>query len=135
MKDITCREDLKSGYVVELRSGKKMLVTRAGPFTKILLDPRTGEWCHLNSCYNDKFDRVSNLTIRQSSNEYRLRKQEDIMIVYGLVQGTIHYDECFTTSTSYRKIVWSRIPPVRMTQEEIEAELGYKIEIVSDVNG
>lgn len=135
MENITCREDLKSGYVVELRSGKKMLVTRAGSFTKILLDPRTGEWCYLNSYYNDRFDRVSNPSIRQSSNEYRLGKREDIMIVYGLVQGTVHYDECFTTSTSCRKIVWSRIPPVRMTQEEIEAELGYRIEIVGDENG
>lgn len=134
MKDIIFSlDDIKSGYVVELRSGRKFLVTRAGSFTKILADPRTGEWTYLSSQF--KKDLTRRTDIKASVHEIKLGKKDDIENVYGLVQGTKSYPEVFSTATCCRKLIWSRIPPVRMTQEEIEAELGYRIEIVGDVNG
>ena len=58
-------------------------------------------------------------------------KELDIMVV-----EIANHPYAFTNiqyNKSYRKLVWKRKEPKKMTVAEIEAILGYKVEIVSEV--
>lgn len=136
VKNNPSRDDLKSGYVVELKSGKLKLVIRAGNFTKILMGA-DGKWTYLSRWDDDlKRRRVQSDDNYFSSsvsnhNETIPSLTEDIIRVYGLVEGTENYEYAGQISTRGRKLIWSRRPIRRMTMEEIEEALGCSVELIS----
>ena len=127
-------DDLKSGMVVELKSGRLMMVTRVGSFTKVLVDG-TGAWSYL-SRWGDDLKRKSVYSERgtlthRPGYETILPSGEDIVRVYGLVEGTENYWNCLSVSTKGRRVLWTRIVPKKMTLEDIERSLGFPVEIVT----
>lgn len=131
------KKDLRSGYVVEFRSGHRRLVTRAGMFTQILVNPATGAWNYLSSGWRDDLtandDKCRRLADSESRNPILSdAKLFDIVKVWGLVNATAHYDEVFLTeSTEHRDLLWEREPEAKkLTVDEISKLLGYKVEVV-----
>lgn len=124
------RDDLKSGYVVQLRNGEVRMVIRAGNFTKILVSP-DGSWSYLNSGWND--DLKATVYVHTSHHESGHQKTySDIMAVYGLITGAQYYGGALNISTDCRPLLWQRNPTKKMTMKEICTALGYEVEIVSD---
>lgn len=135
MKKEFSKKDLRSGYVVEFRNGCRRLVTRAGMFTQILINPETEAWNYLASGWcddltanDDKFRRLASSECRspvQKSNDY------DIMKVWGLVNTTDAYGCAFETDIQHRDLLWEREPEAKkLTVDEISKLLGYKVEVV-----
>lgn len=123
------KEDLKSGYVVQLRDGALYMVARVGDFTKILVTPYN--WVYLNLEYDNELK----CTKKHRTPTGNYQKGRDIVKVYGLIQGTQHYTEMFLQlSTANRELLWEGNNEKEMTLEEIEAELGYKVKIVGGKN-
>lgn len=119
------KEDLKSGYVVQLRCGALYMVARAGNFTKILVTPYN--WVYLNLEYDDELK----CTKKYGTPTGNHQNGRDIVKVYGLIQGVQHYTKMFNSpSTEHRELLWEGNNEKEMTLEEIEAELGYKVKIV-----
>ncbi len=119
-------EHIKSGYVVRLRNGELRMLTRVGSaFTKILVGS-SGQWDHLSSWSED-------LTFRAFHDGRRyFEKEHDIMEIYGLVEHTGNYAYSLDVSTDNRKLLWKRSIAVRMTVSEINARLGFEVEIVAE---
>ena len=123
------REQLKSGYVVKLRSGELRLVCRAGNFTKILVSEK-GDWSYLSSGWNDDLEAV----VRNRTSHYESchqLKTSDIVEVYGLVTGCENYGAALTLSIEHRVLLWKRQPAVKLTLDEVIRRLGYEIELVA----
>lgn len=128
-------DDLKSGFVVELKSGKLKLVLRVGKFTKILMGA-DGKWTYLSRWSSDlKRRHVSSdhdpFGFSGYRNETIPSMGEDIVRVYGLVEGTDNYEYANQISTKGRKVIWTRVVPKRMTLEDIEQALGFPVELVT----
>lgn len=128
-KQTFTRDDLKPGYVVKLRDDTCHIIAVAGNETLIVTNG-TSEWKYLSSGW----DYSLNSTIREGRPYPALTydSSKDIVAVYGYVQGTENYTHAGYISSNHRPILWSRQEAKKMTVEEIEKELGYKVEIVSD---
>lgn len=101
------KKDLKSGYVVETKSGERLLVSRAGNFTHILVNTNNSSWIYLNESYDE------NLCAKKYSKEYKRYVKvpcNDIVKVYGLVIAPPYYTESLTTNVNHREILWERGP-------------------------
>lgn len=109
--------DLKVGYVVEHRDGAFSMVCLASDGTRVL--------CYARGCRMLVASLNDDLMYDSSDPGYR---RFDIMNVYGLSNN---YNNALTLTTIDRKRLWKREEAKKMTVEEIEKELGYKIEIVS----
>lgn len=118
-KQINILEDIKSGYLVELRNGEKYLCLRhnQSKFDKLLVNTLIGKICGLVS-YDDSFYSITP------------DRGMDIYRIYGLPNDTNTYI-CTSAlySGNHRPLLWER-KPVEMTKEQIEKKLGYKIKIV-----
>lgn len=115
-------DDIKSGFVVELRDGRRLIATRAGGgnFTRILVDPSGGGWEYTSMWNRDTLDFKNGV------------RSTDIMKVYGLVHSTSEYSAAFRTDNcEYRTLLWERREPVKMTLKQIEEKLGHAVQIVS----
>lgn len=123
------RDDLKPGYVVQLRDKTYHVVAMAGNETLIVTNGTT-EWKYLSNGWDNSL----NSTFRGGRTYPAITydKTKDIVAVYGFVQGTENYAHCGYLSPDHRPLLWSRQEAKKMTVEEIEKELGYKVEIVSD---
>lgn len=126
------KNDLWPGYVVKLRNGdirKVLEIGRQG--AKILLNSN-GAWNYISDWDSDLTASVYILGLGFSATSTEKHKSFDIVEVYGHIKDTDHY--CFENdiSTDYRPLLWSRTPIKKMTVSEIEKELGYRIEIVSE---
>lgn len=113
------KADLKSGYLVEYRSGERRLVVATSDGGFVLL---SGECMIYNSSssYNDEL-RCSCTAL-----------PNDIMKVYGLPKRA---ENGSVLSTSGRELIWQREekPAVKkMTVSEVCKALGYDVEIVKD---
>lgn len=127
-------DDLKSGFVVELRSGERRLVTRAGGnnFTKILVNPYLDKWNYLSCWDRDKMTYHA-MTRRGGKTFPIVEKGWDIMKVYGLVNCTTDYCMAFNPDAlEHRDLLWQRSEPVKMTLKQIEEKLGHEILIVAE---
>lgn len=113
------KADLKVGYVVKFRRGDLRMIMPAslGKLVAIASDGTNGDI----SKYRD------DLTHRYGEKATDFA-DFDIMEVYGL---SCWDHEAYMISTSSRELLWKREEAKKMTVEEIEKELGYKIEIVS----
>ena len=129
-KQTFTRDDLKPGYVVQLRNGTFRSVQMVGRETLIVTDGVL-EWGYLSRGWDIDMDSTDRGGKTFPAITYD--KTKDIVAVYGYVQGTEYYArECGSISSDHRPLLWSRQEVKKMTVEEIEKELGYKVEIVSD---
>lgn len=132
MKPSMTKDMLKSGYIVQLKSGELRMVLRAGSFTHVLVS-EDGSWTYL-SRWNDDLTRNLRSCLDQrynGSGETVPGAHNDIVKVYGLVQGVKNYHNVLKITTEGRELLWDRNPRRRMTLEEIERVLGYPVEIVT----
>ena len=124
------KDDLKPGYVIKLRNGKYYIIWIVGKETLIATDGNL-DWQYLSSAWDDRLD-----SICRSGKAYPAithDKMRDIVEVYGYVQGGEYYARgSGEISPDHRPLLWSRQEAKKMTVEEIEKALGYKVEIVSD---
>ena len=133
MENQMLKDLIKSGFVVKLKSGELRMVMRAGSFTHVLVADNGHTWSYLSRWRDDDLTRKRENTshINPGSGETVPGYNDDIVEIYGLVQGVRNYDKILKISTEDRPIVWRRNPPRKMTLEEVERELGFPIELVS----
>lgn len=129
------KDDLHSGYVVEFRNGERLMVARAGDFTKILVD-FFGRWYYLGSGWGSDLCAVpfpTHLGAMPTRFKKELREW-DIMRVYGLILSTNNkkYGQALSLCVENRPLLWERKEAVKMTVAEICAKLGYDVEIVAE---
>lgn len=124
---------LKSGFVVKLKSGELRMVMRAGSFTHVLVADNGHTWSYLSRWRDDDLTRKRENTshINPTSGETVPGFNDDIVEIYGLVQGVRNYCDILKISTKNRPVIWRKTPPRKMTLEEVEEELGYSIELVT----
>lgn len=123
------RDDLKPGYIIKLRDGTFHSIQMVGRETLIATDGHS-KWGYLTRCWD----------IRMNSTDHGGKtfphvtydKLKDIVAVYGYIQGSENYAHCGWISSDNRPLLWSRQEAKKMTVEEIEKALGYKVEIVSE---
>lgn len=129
------RDDLEIGHVVELRNGEFRMVMPVGTSGSLILAGGLDtKWSYL-TCWDDDLDARSQRFVNgawPSHEAYIHAKEFDIMAVYGFVQGSVNYNRVGDLSRDNRPVLWTRIKPKRMTVKEIEEELGYRVEIISD---
>ena len=118
------KSELKTGMVVTRRDGKKLTVYRncACSFTHpiyndVFVNAETMTW-HSMDDYNE------DLTTSEGSSKF------DIVLVE-LVHHPYDFNQ-HTNNAMKEKTIWERNPPKKMTVAEIEAELGYRVEIISE---
>ena len=124
-------DDIKSGFVVELRNGERLLATRAGGnnFTKIIVNPASGQWHYLSN-WSDELCCQSRITCALGQ---RRDSSRDIMKVYGLINATAYYGSVFDANCiKPRMLLWERKDLVKMTLKQIEEKLGFDIQLVSE---
>lgn len=127
--------DLRSGYLVEFRNGRRAIVARAGNFTKVLVNPVTRKWWYLNSGWEDKTLRAKfhYPTNHEQASRRGSSRDWDIVKVYGLIRGMDAYGFAFATETTFaRDLLWERKAAVKMTVAQICEKLGYDIEIIKE---
>lgn len=136
MEKTFTKKDLRSGYLVEFRNGHRRLVTRAGMFTQILVNPNTGAWNYLASNWNDDLTaKTGNNTPMCAAEHLAVRnwpKEYDIMRVWGLVKETARYGEVFLANPNGRELLYQRREAKKLTVNEISKLLGYEVEIVGE---
>lgn len=122
-------EDLKSGYLVQIRDGRYFMVLRVGKFTKVIVN---GGECIYLSNYDESLRSKSKKLV--SYGRYHRKDELDIVKVYGLVQGIDNYTHALQLHESclYRDLLWSRSEAVRMTMDELCEKLGYEVEIIRE---
>ena len=131
-------EDLRSGYMVEFRNGVRRLVTRVGSFTRILVNPESGDWNYLSQ-WDEGLKIKAKIHCNPAECQIGLDEKDayDIVKVYGLPGFTGNYENCLRANVPLdtllgRKLLWERKDPVKMTVAEICAKLGYEVEIVAE---
>ena len=127
-------DDIKSGFLVELRNGERLIAARAGGnnFTKILVNPTSGKWDYLSRWDADSL-RSAYVILDINGFKQRHDSDLDIMKVYGLINTTSQYAALFDPdSVAYRTLLWERREPVKMTLKQIEEKLGHAVQVVSE---
>ena len=125
------RDDLKPGYVIKLRDGTYLSIQMVGKETLIATAGMGDlDWKYLSNGWDERLN--SAYRGGKTFPAITYDKTKDIVAVYGYVQGTANYSRCGEISSSSRPLLWSRQEAKKMTVEEIENVLGYKVEIVSD---
>ncbi len=113
------KSELKTGMVVTMRSGKKM---------HVYIDAVTETCGGCNIITNG--DTWSDLCYYNEDLTYQGAKQQDIVKVE-LVATKMDLNA--NHGCKIGETIWVREEPKQMTVAEIEAILGYKVEIVSEV--
>lgn len=130
-KQTFTRDDLKAGYIIELRDGTYRSIQMVGRETLIAVAGADDkDWVYLSRGWNAHLDYTDHGT---QMFPYPVHdKSKDIVAVYGYTQGSDNYRYCAMIGPENRPLLWSRGNPKKMTVKEIESALGYKIEIVSE---
>ena len=130
-KQTFTRDDLKAGYIIELRDGTCRSIQMVGRETLIAVAGRGDkDWTYVSRGWDTHMDHRDH---GGTLFPYPVHdKSKDIVAVYGYIQGIGNYPDCAMISPDHRPLLWSRVDPKKMTVEEIENALGYKVEIVSD---
>ena len=126
-------KDIHSGYVVKFRNGTTALVMRVGAkFTKIFAYTVSATQ-HLkegvNFFYTSTYKGHIRYNYSPAGNSTKPDPDHDVVAVYGLVEGVDNYIDVGRPLIENRPLLWEE-PVVKMTLEEIEKKLGYKVEIV-----
>lgn len=108
-------EDIKVGYVVELRSGSLLMCMEYG---------KDGL-----KCFADKISAILDINKNYTGFNFNSNYMYDVMKVYGFSKE----GACtLSLSTDFRDCLYKREEPKKMTIKQIEKQLGYKIELVSE---
>lgn len=114
------KSELKTGMIVTYRDGKQRVVFRDTAMSK----------------YNKDFvtDGVgwSSLSTWEEDLTCSLFKEMDIMKVEVATSFVMMCRNPVDIPSSYRKTIWERPTPKKITVSEIEDILGYKIEIIAE---
>lgn len=116
------KSDFKPGYVVQFRNKQVRMVLPVGSKETLTLIDEKGNWSYLSywdDGLNKKKDPVD-------------PRPMDIVAVYGFVQGMVNYDKAGRLSFEGRPLLWKRTEAKKMTVAEINAALGYEVEIVAE---
>lgn len=112
------RDDLKLGYLVELRNRRLRMVMPVDDGSIMLVD-MSRDRCFFLSNWDDELNSM-------------ITREYDIMKVYGYIDLD-HCDICrYINNADHRPLLWERCNAKKMTVAEIEKELGYSIEIISE---
>lgn len=121
------KADLKPGYVVEMRDGRKALIL---PYRDVRGDcdallmvydaPNSWSWDPVDACLSD------DLLWKTDNGD----KSQDVIRVYGL--SNVGGRAISAESVDDRPILWERKEPKKMTVKDICDALGYDVEIVKD---
>lgn len=123
------RSDIWSGYIVEFRNGERRFATLVNEYTSILVNPNNHTWDYLSSW---DLEKLTYHTVDKTGRPV-IESPKDIMVVYGLVSKTRSYGCAMDINdVDDRPVVWRRTVVKKMTVAEIEAALGYAVEIVSE---
>ena len=109
------KSDLKTGMVVELRNGTKSMVLLDTPCGDVFVND--GDWCNADSC---------NSGLKCFPSRCR---ELDVIRVYSAESA---YQMKFGR-WGEMKMIWERKEPKKMTLAEIEAALGYPVEVIEEV--
>lgn len=108
-------EDIKVGYVVELRDGSLLMCMEYG---------ESGL-----KCFASKISVILDINKNYIGFNFAPNYMYDVMKVYGFSkEGAC----ALSLSTDFRDCLYEREKPMKMTIKQIEKELGYKIELVSE---
>ena len=108
------KRDLKTGMVVELRDGARMIViNRGGKINFYELENVYSGIVYSGNLYSN--------TLRCHGSE-----DDDITKVFRYEEAEFMFN-----SSVIRHLLWERIEPKKMTFEDIEKALGYEIELVN----
>ena len=108
------KNNLNTGYIVKLRNNQFMMVMETENNGVILI----GE----NESWNQLYNYHNNLM-------HSANRDFDIMEVYGFTEVGCRALEI---SDTHRELLWKRKEKREMTVSEIEAILGYEVEIISE---
>lgn len=121
------KTDLKPGYVVEMRDGRKALIL---PYRDVRKDkdalilaydsPNSCSWDLVDACLSD------DLLWKTDSGS----KLQDVIRVYGL--SNVGGRAISAESVDDRPLLWERKESKKMTVAEVCKALGYDVEIVKD---
>ena len=120
-------DDLKTGMIVTMRNGVQFTVIRNmvnlwhGGNDILIYSTTKGNagWMPFDA-YN------SNMTYMMGDNDWDIVKVEATKHPFGFMDVDYHVQE--------RTLIWKENHPIKLTVAEIEARLGYRVEIVSDDN-
>ena len=113
------KSELKTGHVATLRNGQKYMI-----YKDVCFSGKTTVLIASNGhIYLDSFN--DDLT-HHNSGSFDIIKIEECLLAMNLVQNV---DQIYEL---HMKHIWERKEPKKMTVAEIEAILGYKIEVVSE---
>ena len=119
------KEDLRTGQVVKLRDGSFMLVLlgskiyHSGEFTVDFYDIKDGSAMTLK-------DYTDDLTYNFINND-----RYDVVSVYEVSLSSLIRNSMDIENIEEIRCIYERLPLRRMTIEQIEKELGYRIEIIT----
>lgn len=123
------RSDIIPGYIVEFRDGERRFVTMVNEGTCIFVNPNNHTWDYRSSWDMKKLTYHTVDKTRRPVTE----SPKDIMVVYGFVPKPHGYGYAMDINhVEPRPVVWRRTVVKKMTVAEIEAVLGYAVEIVSE---
>lgn len=120
------KADMKPGYVVEMRDGRKALIL---PYRDVRRDKDALILAYdsPNSC---SWDPVDDVVADDLSWVGFGSRQHDIIRVYGL--SIVGGCAIAASSTEHRDLLWERKETKKMTVAEVCKALGYDVEIVKD---
>lgn len=122
------KSDLRTGMIVTTREGKEYVFVK----DFIIDDDYTMKSCEDGILVNGQIPSWVNMRNYDDKLKAGINYESlDIMKV-----EIPNHPYAFTNipyNKKYRKLVWERKEPKKMTVSEIEAILGYKIEVVSEV--
>lgn len=103
------KKDLQVGQLVKLRDGSCRLVMPVGRKGALILLGEEGVWDYLN-CWDDKLLGKSFVFEEGYPSEDGIDKANrmDIMVVYGLIEGTHNYGRMGYLEPVYRRVIWER---------------------------
>jgi len=134
-------KDVHSGYVVKFRSGRYGLCMRVGEkFTKIFarVDDSaqiTGASEGTTFMYASRYKGPAYYAYNPVFNRPENIRENDIVAVYGLIEGVRNYLNIGDTgpiSIKNRPLLWEERPTKKMTLKEIGDALGCNVELVEE---
>ena len=104
--------DLKTGHIVTLRDGTKMVVYKDSALGKIYMSGKV--WSGLDDYHEDL-----------------MHSEYDLLDIIK-VERPVHILDLGNMNAKNTEVVYERVKPKEMTLAEIEKELGYKIKLVEE---
>lgn len=126
------RDDLRVGYVIEMRNGEFGMIFPAGKKETLIAIFQDRRWEYLSHWSNDLRSRDGFAIGYPSQRQFEQAAEKDIVAVYGLINTTCLYGGVGDLSNANRPVLWRRVRPKKMTLSEISDALGYPVEVIEE---